>query len=123
MFDSSYISGGDVRIEKDPDMTKLAQEARRLSMGQTPPSSGDNNRRTSNTPPSNGRGPRRPSEGTGGSRDDIQCWPWKIFFDTVHRKTKRWFIRTFYLRRGTSTQVYMSILSFLSSSQKAPRSI
>lgn len=27
------ITGGDVRIEKDPDMTKLAQEARRLSMG------------------------------------------------------------------------------------------
>ena len=68
-----------MRIEKDPDMTKLAQEARRLSMGQTPP---DNDRpgvgrRTSNTPPStaaapsvhrNGSGPRRPSEGIGGNR-------------------------------------------------------
>ena len=29
----SRITGGDVKIDKDPDMTKLAQEARRLSMG------------------------------------------------------------------------------------------
>ncbi len=29
----SKITGGDVRIEKDPAMTQLAQEARRLSMG------------------------------------------------------------------------------------------
>ena len=92
LFDSSYISGGDVRIEKDPDMTKLAQEARRLSMGQNSPDGGGGGggdsrpggvgRRTSNTPPStsaaapsvqrNGSGPRRPSEGYGGSRDPIQ---------------------------------------------------
>lgn len=31
----SYISGGEVRIERDPDMTKLTDEARRLSMGST----------------------------------------------------------------------------------------
>ncbi len=29
----SQITGGDVKIEKDPNMTRLAQEARRLSMG------------------------------------------------------------------------------------------
>jgi hypothetical protein len=78
-FYRSYISGSDVRIEKDPDMTKLAQEARRLSMGQNSPVDdrmGGVGRRMSQTPAaaaastgsnrSNGSSlPRRPSEGFG----------------------------------------------------------
>ena len=79
LSNSSYISGGDVRIEKDPDMTKLAQEARRLSMGQGQNSPDDRQqqgvgRRQSNTPPStvrNGSGPRRPSEGYSGNRSPV----------------------------------------------------
>ena len=70
----SYISGGDVRIDKDPDMTKLAQEARRLSMGGnvrrtsglTDQLTNDVKPRTSISRPSNG-GYRRPSEGFGSS--------------------------------------------------------
>ncbi len=52
----SHITGGDVRIEKDPDMTRLAQEARRLSMGAT----GVNTGRAS-SPPKDVAAPKRPS--------------------------------------------------------------
>lgn len=55
------ISGGDVHIDKDPDMTKLAQEARRLSMGTAHISQ----KRPSLPRSSLNGGPRRPSEGYG----------------------------------------------------------
>ncbi len=62
---ASKITGGDVRIEKDPDMTKLAQEARRLSMGTG--GAGNGSRRS---PPSDGMygGNKRPSVTSAGIR-------------------------------------------------------
>ena len=87
VFDSSYISGGDVRIEKDPDMTKLAQEARRLSMGQQNSQAADGDgsssrqagaggvgrRRTSNSPAAAASSVRNgSSNGSSGPREAIQ---------------------------------------------------
>ena len=78
------ITGGDVKIPEDPDMTKLAQEARRLSMGTT---ASNNNRRSSGyndqissdarraTPKyssSNNNNIRRPSEGFSQSSPRLQ---------------------------------------------------
>ena len=74
----TMMSGPEVKIDKDPDMTKLAQEARRLSMGggarRTSGLSDQltETRRDSLSKPTstgngvrNGAAPRRPSEGFG----------------------------------------------------------
>jgi len=70
----SFISGGDVRIEKDPAMTDLAKEARRLSVqGRQSPedSRGKRSSISSGTraaPSARNGGIRRPSDGLSGSR-------------------------------------------------------